>query len=144
MRREQEVEWGDIIFSLKCCQPIKQRGHLQRSVDHQNSHVIHRRSQDRCIIHKCTQRSRRAKYFGGNGTSSAPHPCPNRQFNSGRHHKLTSPTKTHKTHGHAIPLAARSRRQPKTIPILLAPRDITAGGLLDETSLPLPSPPNKR
>jgi hypothetical protein len=37
-------------------------------------------------------------------------------------------------------LAARSRRQPKTIPILLAPRDITAGGLLDETSLPLPSP----
>jgi hypothetical protein len=49
----------------------------------------------------------------------------------------------HESHGHAIPLAARSRRQPKTIPVLLAPGDITAGGLLDEILLPLPSPPNK-
>ncbi len=97
-------------FSLwKCRQPIKQRGHPQRSFNHQSSHVIRRRSRDQSIIHKCTQRGRRAKYFGGNGTSSAPHPCPNRQFNSGRHHKLTSLAKTHESHGHAIPLAAWSR-----------------------------------
>jgi hypothetical protein len=54
-----------------------------------------------------------------------------------------SPTETHESHGHAIPLAARSGRQPKTIPILLVPGDVTTGGLLDKTSLPLTSPPNK-
>jgi hypothetical protein len=55
-----------------------------------------------------------------------------------------SPTKMHKSHRHAVSLAARLRGQPKTIPILLAPGDIAARGLLDKTSPPLPSPPNKR
>ncbi len=48
--------------------------------------------------------------------------------------------KMHKNHGHALPLAARLGRQSKTIQILLAPRDIDASGLLDETPPPLPSP----
>jgi hypothetical protein len=56
-------------------------------------------------VYKCTQTGRRAKYFWGNGAYSAPHPHPNRQFDSGWHHQLTSPTKMHKSHGHAVPLA---------------------------------------
>ena len=45
----------------------------------------------------------------------------------------------HKRHGHAVPSTARSRLQPKTNPILLAPGDVAARELLDKTSPPLPS-----
>jgi hypothetical protein len=70
---------------------------------------------------------------------------PTRQLNRRWNYQLAHDPETHKGHGHAIPLAARSGSQPTPIQILLA-----AGGgsqqrrLLDETSFPRPSQQHKK
>eukprot|EP00804_Cyclotella_cryptica_P018388 CCRYP_020373-RB/>CCRYP_020373-RB protein AED:0.40 eAED:1.00 QI:0/0/0/1/0/0/2/0/80 len=72
------------------------------------------------------QGSQDSTYTGRDGAQAAPHPCPNRQFHARRHHKLTSATKAHKSHGYALPLAARLSSEPKTISFLLAAVIVTA------------------
>ena len=82
---------------------------------------------------------RRKNYSRGDGAQTAPHPCPDRQFDRRKHRYLTRSTQTHESHGHAVLLAPRSGREPKTIPFLLAAGHAAVRRLLDKAPFPLPS-----
>eukprot|EP00804_Cyclotella_cryptica_P008936 CCRYP_012042-RA/>CCRYP_012042-RA protein AED:0.44 eAED:0.44 QI:0/-1/0/1/-1/1/1/0/183 len=72
-------------------------------------------------LHHGPRGSLHPQYPGGTQTHTTGHPAPNRQLHRRRHRQRKDPTQTDQSHGHAIPLAPRSR-MPGTVPHLLAPR----------------------
>jgi hypothetical protein len=83
----------------KCPFSLKQRGSPQRCRNHQSHHVVRRRSGD--------GGTRRMTHIGRVRPQAAPHSHPNGQFNSRGHRQQSRPAKTHKSHGHVVPLATR-------------------------------------
>ena len=119
--------------------PPKQLSYPQRCQNHKGRHVIRSGSRDGGVIHQRTQGSRGAKYSRGVGPQTAANAHTNRQLHGRGHRQQSCPAKTHKIHGHAVPLAARSRKS-KTIQILLAPQHNKQGGLLYQAPPSVTSP----
>eukprot|EP00804_Cyclotella_cryptica_P029882 CCRYP_010796-RB/>CCRYP_010796-RB protein AED:0.39 eAED:0.39 QI:0/0/0/1/0/0/2/0/319 len=108
-------------FSLPMQRSHPTMGHLKHCPHHQTHHGHHHQSQTGSVVHHGQRGCLDLHHPDGNGPHATCHPSPNRQLHSRRRREQKSPTKTNKGHGHAIPLAARSR-MPRPIPHLLAHR----------------------
>jgi hypothetical protein len=88
------------------------------------------------------QGHRSEKYFRQIRPQTAAHARASRQLHVRGHRQQSCPAKTHKSHGHAVSLAARPRTT-TTIQILLASWHYKQGGLLYQASPSIASPKSK-